>query len=170
MPQINIDGKSYDVYADVAQADEYLGGSISEAATAWRAADADTKGRGLVSATRWLDSMTWKEGYATFAQRVAVEAIVNACILLAAGLVADPDLRTTISQTAAKRLKAGSVEIEYFRGSSVEISTPFPAEIMALLRPYLEGAGAAGRFGGVMSSGTCRPDAFTNEYDYSRGI
>ena len=187
MAQVTIDGNTYDTYADVATADEYLGGSISPNATAWRGADADTKSRGLVSATRWLDEQNWlgqktdpdqplqwpRTGVDGVDPNTVPQAIMDACILLAAGLVADPEMRSTISQTATKRMKAGSVEIEYFRGQTVQIQTPFPADIMALIKPYLgdssDGTGA-GRFGGSKSFGTDRQDALKDRFDYSWGI
>lgn len=177
MATVTIGGETYQTYADVAEADAYYNGSITAVAAAWRAADADTKARGLVSATRWIDSIPadqWKPGYTTFAERLAVPAIVQACIILAGGLVSDPDMRSSFTQVGTRRLKAGSVEIEYFRGASVQVTTPFPTDIMLLLKPYL-GAGdsdgtSAGGFGGSKSFGTDREDALKDGFDYTWGI
>jgi hypothetical protein len=78
-------------------------------------------------------------------------------------LLIDPALQVTSSTGGigeTKRLKAGSVEIEYFRGASTMTSTlmtllPFPKSILDILRPYLSGQSYTTGFGFAQVFGTC---------------
>lgn len=174
METVTINGTDYLSYASVAQADEYLNASIY--ATDWQdETDDDVKGRALVSATRWIDSIAWKgekadpdqlnewprTGIDDVEPYVAPNAIVNATIELANLLYTTPDLQATLSDVSAKRLKAGSVEIEYFRGTTVQTITPFPTQIMNMIRQYLASQGSL--LGGAVTYGTdhCSPRART---------
>lgn len=167
MATVTISGKTYTVYGDVAAADEYLGGSVT--ADAWRAADADTKARSLVSAARWIDAQSWVEAFDTFAKREAEPAFVNASFELAAGFAGDADFQTSFAAVQAKRIKAGSVEIENFRGSTVQVSSVFPTAIMAMIGKWLAGRGGAG-FAGSVSFGTCRETNLDQPYDFRDGL
>ncbi|RVC47591.1 hypothetical protein EN781_00195 [Mesorhizobium sp. M4A.F.Ca.ET.090.04.2.1] len=166
MPTVTIGGNTYTTYSTVTDADIYLGGSTT--ADAWRAADADTKARGLVSATRWIDEQSWVDAYSTFDLRLANPAFINACIELAALLVDDADFRTTFGQVQQKRIKAGSVEIENFRGTTVQTDTAFPSNVMLLIGQYLAGSEPA--FGGAITFGTCRETTLDEGYGFNRGI
>lgn len=168
MAQVTIGGNNYDVYANVADADEYFAGAID--ADAWRESDADTKARALVTATRWIDAQCWKEPKPD--PTAPVEPFIQACIVLAGMLTADPSLYSTMSGATAsntgalKRMKAGSVELEYF-GTTNGLTMlgsgnrPFPDNVMAMLGSLLcEPEGGAFGIGGAASFDTCRPSYF----------
>lgn len=174
--QISIGEVGYWSYANVNEADEYLNATIS--ATVWRAeTDEEQKARALISATRWIDTLefigeksqpdqalqwprTGIEGVDEYIEPIEVD---YATIELANMLLIDPALQTTLSTVGiseTKRLKAGSVEIEYFRGSTTLSSNlvtllPFPKSILDILRPYLSGQLFAGGFGLAQAFGTC---------------
>ena len=180
---VTIDAVAYDTYANVATADLRLNASITSQAVAWRAATDDTKARALVEATRWLDEQSWKGTKTDEAQELAwprddvgvdgvtdgvvPDGIINGSIELAALFVADADLKSNLEQSATKRLKAGSVEIEYFRGSKVQTKTAFPKSIMPYVKPLLA---SSSRPAGFIAYGTDRETAFEYDYGHNEGI
>lgn len=175
MPQITITGKTYEVYVTVDQVDEYANGSLN--ASAWEALLADDKGRAIVMATRWIDSQCWQGVKVDESQPLAWPRIINevtvpipeqAAILLAILTAANPELPDQMTGNVevsadggTKRLKAGSVEIEYFRNLSFIIYgggsvSPFPRSVMSLLGAYLCSATGSGLgFAGSLAYGTC---------------
>ncbi len=183
MAEVTINSEEYNSYSTVAAADTYLNASLGAAADAWRAADADTKGRGLVTATRWLDGQTWlgeptdpdqdfafpRTGIDGLEDDETPDELVQASQELAAALVEDPDLRTTLSETKLQSMSAGSVSLTYFRGESVEVSTPFPSIIMDLIGQWLTTTGIAGGLG-VYTSGTCAENPLNDPYGFNEGM
>lgn len=185
MPTVTIGTNEYEVYADVATADEWLAGDIS--AEPWRAADDDTKARSLVTSTRWIDSQQWKGAKVDENQPLAwprviegtdpvatLAVVTNASILLASMLVANPALFEQTTGTGAeetKRLKAGSVEIEYFRNLSSfrSRSRIFPPAIFAALSQWLLGADSK-MVAGSQSYDTCRESRFKYPYGFTQGF
>lgn len=182
MATVTIDGNDYQVYADIDAADERLNADI--AADDWRDADADTKARALVTSTRWIDSVCWIDTYDTFEKRLAEPKFVNASIDLASLLVSNPTLMRDMTGGGAvttdggtKRLKAGSVEIEYFYKFSALYSSggtgnPFPPGIMALLGAWLcEDTSSGASVAGSWSSGTCYPSRFKrDQFGFYEGL
>lgn len=172
-------GDFYDVYANVDDADTYLAGSAT--AASWRAlTDPDDKARFLVTATRTLDRQCWKGTKTDSAQPLAwprsgtgvdgveddvvPQAIINASIELAAGLVDDTAVVTSQNtESAIQSLKAGSAAITFFRGTGGTASR-FSFNIMELIKPYACDT-AIGV--GVRSSGTDRESVTGNDYGYS---
>lgn len=159
MQTVTISTIDFDAYATVSQADNYLLASIDFAT--WDANTDDAKGRFLVLATRLLDAQTWLAAYDTQAEREVVTDIVNASILIANELSSGNTaiLGFGAAEAENKRLKAGSVEIENFRSFNSPSftgskSTDFPAGILALLRPYLQGATFAAFAASFGTSGT----------------
>lgn len=139
MDTVTIGSATYDVYADVSVADMYLDAAIH--AETWWTLDTDTKARALVTATRTLDRQTWLEDYSTQALREDIDNIINASIELALSLAEGSDVQN--QQTTAervKRLQAGSVSIENFRG--IDNPTRFPQIVQELLRGYLGSDGS----------------------------
>lgn len=177
-PTVTIGGTNYDVYADQATADEYLAASIG--ASAWRDADNDTKAMGLVSATRALDRQAWigektdpdqtldwpRTGIDDVDPDTVPDLIVQACIELAAVFVADPEFMSTVTATVARRLKAGSVEIENFRQFGVV--PRWPQLIRDLVGQWFAGQGDLAA--GSEAYGTCGKSAFRRGYPFSRGF
>lgn len=136
MDTVTIGTTTYDSYSSQANADTYLAASIW--ATDWNAPAADnTKGAALVTATRWMDEATWDTAYNTQALRFAEAPIVQACQELAALLVGDANLRSSMLEPQIRSMKADTVQLQYFRPADVQISTFFPTRVMALLAPYL---------------------------------
>lgn len=172
---VEINGNTYDVYVSVADVDAYANGSLT--ADAWQAMVADDKARVLVSVTRWIDSQCWQgekidplqplEWPRTIGDITVIElAATQLAILLAANPeLADQSMGLTVvaADGGTKRLKAGSVEIEYFRKLNFSIYnngsvSPFPVGIMGLIGSWLCGKGAsAWGMSGSTAYGTCYP-------------
>ena len=143
METVTIASTSFDTYATIVQADDYLLASIDFAA--WDANEDDAKSRFLVSATRLLDRQSWQSDYNTQAERESITDIVNASILLANEFSNGNTalLGFGASEAEVKRLKAGSVETENFRSFNSKSftgskTTDFPDAILAMLKPYLK--------------------------------
>jgi len=177
---VSVGGTEYDVYAAIADANSYLEAEVSAAATKWRSAsltDNDTKARALVSATRLIDRQSWPgsktdgdyqtlewprkgTGITGVDQDVIPQQIIDACILLAAEINNGSKVTsesTTDSRT--KRLKAGSVEKEFFR--ELDGGTRFPTAIEELLRGLRGGVGLSG----VVATGTDTCSDFRDRYE-----
>lgn len=183
MKTVSIQGDDYAVYADVSDGDLYYNGAISAEATAWRGADEDDKARGLVTATRFIDAQNWKGEKTGGASQE--NAFPRTGLTYPGGEEVDPDtippevgttaimlagwfIEGTAAQNAAnaasgtRRLKAGSVEIEYFRSFSSSGlgggGTPFPPFFLNLLGSWLAGMGVGNS--GSRAFGTCGKTAF----------
>lgn len=172
---VAINGTDYDVYVSVADVDVYADGSLT--ADEWQALVADDKARVLVSVTRWIDSQCWKGEKLDPLQPLAwprtvgdIATIELAVTQLAVLLAANPELADQSMGLVAvsadggiKRLKAGSVELEYFRALNFTVYgsgavSPFPAGIMNLIGSWLCGKGSSGYgLSGSKSFGTCEP-------------
>lgn len=177
MATVTISGVDYDTYASVADGDAYFAADIN--GDTWRIADAETKARALVTATRWIDAQCWQGDKLdplqplAFPRTIGSEAaIAQASIMLAGLLVVDPALWDTLSGATVaadggtKRLKAGSVEIEYFRKLNFSVWSSgavgiFPRNIMAMIGEWLCAATGGGMgLAGAVSFDTCRPTGF----------
>lgn len=182
MPQVTIGDDLYEVYVSVEDVDTYANGSLN--ASAWDALVPDDKARAVVSVTRWIDSQCWKGDKLDPAQPLEwprtvgdITAIVLAATQLSILLAANPDLMnqmtgaTVAADGGTKRLKAGSVEIEYFRklnffiyGGSLD---PFPRNIMSLIGAWLcDRGGSAWGSSGSAAFGTCEPSRTGNHDRY----
>jgi hypothetical protein len=193
MPQITIGSTVYETYVTVAAVDEYANGSLN--AAAWEALIADDKGRAIVMATRWLDSECWQGAKVDESQPLAwprviagvtiIEPVERAAILLAILTASNPELPDQMSGNVessadggTKRLKAGSVEVEYFRNLSFIVygngsMSPFPRSVMSLLGAYLCAALGSGLGNaGSIAYGTCTPSTigYRNKFGVNRGL
>lgn len=135
MPLIPIDAQSFGSFADVAFADNYLLGDVARAA-AWAAiADANTKARGLVSATRMLQRLGWCVDPAPDPAAAMAEIPVplsEVTAMLAADLLAKPKLFADASGNSnVKSVKAGSAQVEFF--SPAEGAPPIPMALWTML-------------------------------------
>lgn len=175
MASVTISTKSYFSYASLAQADLYLNASV--AAEDWQSEDTsdDLKGRGLVTGTRWINSVSWAgepddpstgNAFPRKGQDIPT-AIINATIELANLLITDPELQSDLADPSIKRLKAGSVEIEYTSGALANTQVPFPKFIMDMVRPYL-GDTSIGNSGGAKAFGVHYQSKFLWPYSYTR--
>lgn len=176
---VTIGPKSYQSYATIAQADNYLAADFN--ASAWQAGeDDDAKGRALVSATRVLERQSWIGDKAESDQDLAwprtgtgidgVEDdeipadIVSASIELANIIFTGTDVANTTQEQSTKRQKAGSVEIEYFR--SFDDPSRFPRTVQELISKYLAGSG----YSGVITSGTDSCSTFDTNFAPTRAL
>ena len=136
MATVTISGTDYTVYADVATADAYLQAE-RQFSTSWAAATDDQKAASLVSATRYIDRQTWQSAYDTVAERQASQAFIDATCILAALVNLDTEaLSASNTFNDKKRVKAGSVEVEYMRLPSSS-ATLMPTVVHALIGGYL---------------------------------
>jgi len=156
MPQVSINGIEAFSYADVDYANDYL--VFDPSFAQWQALSDDDKARYLVSATRFLDTLDWSEAYSTQELREAQSRIVQATVILAA-LISRGEadfVQTGTTSTGIKRLKAGSVEQEFFSSSSTTTigNGQLPAQLWALLKDFLGGSSSSNLAVGFLSFGT----------------
>lgn len=175
---VTIGTDEYDAYVAVEDVDSYANGSLT--ASAWDSLIPDDKARAIVTATRWIDSVCWKGEKIDPSQPLEwprtvgnLRNIEQAAIVLAVLVAADPEVAdksmglVVEAGAGVKRLKAGSVELEYFREMNFQVYKgrvdPFPAGVMRLVSAY-----TCAKRGGVWGSagstawGTCR-DSVTGE-------
>ena len=179
MATVTIAGNSYDTYRSLAETETYLEAQIE--AAAWQAStDDNQKGRGIVTATRFIDRQEWQgektdpaQAHAfprtglTYADGSEVPSdavpteVLDAESELASMLVDGTDVQN-VSNPAEKMiqsLKAGSTAISYFRGDA-GLGQRFPQIVHELLGRWLAGAGA-GLVG--IATGTDGEDAFASD-------
>ena len=156
MGTTTIDAVDYDTFGTVALATSYLGGSLSPAAVAWRAAVTDTKGRGLVEATRLLlDEGLEVEG-ADLTTSNAPTNVLRAAYEFAALLVKSPALAAAANQSKnISSVGAGSATVSFF---GPEEGGRFPSTVERLIGPYRPVGDAV--IGGSYSSGTGEESGF----------
>ncbi|MFL6864124.1 MAG: hypothetical protein ACJ8DZ_14105 [Allosphingosinicella sp.] len=129
MAKVDIGDETYDAFASLEFADVFLGGDIMRAGP-WSTKDDDAKGRGLVSATRSMLQLPWKDGTPSLDDPPPVVTEVNA--MLAADMVAKPSLFADASSNSnVKVAKAGSAQVEFFQ--AVEDAPPIPMALWTML-------------------------------------
>lgn len=101
--------------------------------------------------------------------------IVEASLELALALYLDPTLegQTSTAQTAVKRAKGGSAEVEFFAPGAFVSITRFPPEVQELIAPFLAGSsdGAAPEVGGSEAfGGGCSQFDDCDSYGITRGF
>lgn len=185
---IIIGSNGYDVYADLATANEYL--EAESWATDWRdEADDDVKGRALVTATRTLDKLQWpgtktdddqilqwpRTGTGASTDLVPDEytipqRIIDAACVLAALILSGVDItgKPSTQSGAVKSQSAGSVSITYFRDVD-DSGTRLPLAAWELVSPILAGASGSA-VGGARSFGTSECSDFATDYTPSHGL
>lgn len=185
MATITISGTDFTVYSDVATADAYFLGSTQYAT--WAAYTADQKARGLVSASRLLDRQTWTGTLTAISPesglawpRTSVtdcygdavdsetipDAVIEASQLLALYILGSDTFETSSStEDRTKRLKADTVEIEYFRANESD-STKYPLPVMELIGCFLSGSTT---IAGSLSYGV-DGTALDNTFEVSEGF
>ncbi len=185
MPVENIDGVDFEVYRTAEEIDEYALGSVGDNADAWRLAEDEDKKRAAVSATRLLDRQIWQgekaassdvgafprtgltypDGSEVPSDIVPTE-LLDADAEIAMALIAGAAVQNDGFNATARRLKAGSVEIENFRSTGP--GPRFPVVVMELVGRWLGGANGTG-FGGSLSTGVDGCSDFRRGYGVSRG-
>jgi hypothetical protein len=133
--KVTIGATEYNVFADVAFADAFLAADIGRAPV-WEVLTVDgMKERALVSATRALARLDWKDGVPSVDAPPLV--VSEATAILAADMIAAPKLADDLSAGSASNVKsvgAGPARVEFFR--PVE-GRSMPVAVFALLRPLL---------------------------------
>lgn len=136
-------------------ANDYLAARLG--AEPWAAAGEDTREKALVTASRYFDGLKWKGKKTVASQPLAwprtgvvlsdgtpVDStyyplpVTLASYELAFQLLLNPTLLTNVQQGGpgnVKRLKAGSAEIEFFKGTPL---TVLPAGLLMQLEEYLD--------------------------------
>ena len=167
MKTIDIGADSYLAYADVEDADTYLGAAF-HAGTDWSGASETSKGQALVTATRILDRQRWADAYDTQAEREVVGDIVNASIEMALSLIQGSDVQTAQSTgQALQSIRAGSVALTYFRGAEGKPHR-FPTIVNELLRDYL--AGADFSIGMTATGADGPPSTTADDFGHTEGL
>lgn len=183
MGTVTVDGNTITIYGDLAGAKAYCAGIIGPSGDAWRALLDNEKSRSLVSARYYLDRQAWQGSRTDPAQAldwpredvvyadstpvpsdsVPVE-VIDAEYELAVMLVADASTYTAAdSGTNTKMLKAGPLEIEYFKPTTGR-ATKLPQVIMDLVGEFL--ASAVAVTGGIVSGNTDDDgDPITSSFD-----
>lgn len=172
MSIITINGVGYNSYATVDEADAYLGASINY--QIWNDLDTDTKGRFLVSASRFLDGLPWKESCLPLSDSAGGN--INIATILIAEQLALGNVGITggsVPEEDIKRYKAGSVELEYqakpwFISSAQNPYAFMPRSIFNMIKNCLNGVGFT--LGGSTSFGTSQsagPSNYNGDYSLS---
>lgn len=186
MGTVDIGAEEFTVYSleddALDEADIYFTGSLH--ADTWRSATDDEKARALVTASRLLDRQTWVGDVAVAGQALAwprsgtgitgVEddaiptKVVHAAFELALALL-DGSAVQTEGNTSQKieSLRAGSVQITYFRGAEGGPNR-FPQITHELLFGFL--AGSTSALAGILVSGVDGESVTGKAYGYTRGF
>jgi hypothetical protein len=193
-PTTTINGNDYNLYVDPSDAVVYLAAAIGSAAVAWSGATNLVKDQSLVAATRWLDAghwqgqmtdsanpLQWPRTGLTYPNGQAVDAnslpqaLQNACCELAAQMVDNPDLRDQLQDPTPRTLRAGSVDIEFFRppgviygAKDVQVLSFFPTVVMNLVGFWLGGGPAS--TSPVRTKGTHRKSPLDDDFGFIHGI
>jgi hypothetical protein len=177
------DGNSYN---DLDELATRLDDSIRSAAR-WADADPDDQTRAAITSTQMLDAMIWEgtptddpptqtlafprdgltDKYGTLlADGTTPEEIKQAHALLSDEVLANPDLEAMVSTAAAalaKRVKAGSAEVELFAPGAFVPVTRLPARIQDLINAFLGSGPDDGSISGSESFGTGEESEFDDE-------
>lgn len=130
MAEITLGTNTYDSFASVEYADEYLAADMVRGPI-WEALDDNGKKRALITATRKMLTLPWC-GTAPDPTVDQDEPIPSVTAMLAADLAANPDLAADASGNSnIKRAKAGSAEVEFF--SPVDGLPPLPSSLWGIL-------------------------------------
>lgn len=177
-PQVTITAVAYNSYVNVADADAYFAASVNFAT--WSALTADAKGRAIISAVRFLDRMKW-QGQKTdptnalewprsglsYPDGTPVDPatlptrLVQATCELSVAIVNDPSIiGAPGTGSNIERVKAGSVEVDFFRPTIGTIyDTRLPLIVMDLIGFWLAGFGDDAGVGPT-ATGTCQDRLF----------
>jgi Putative DnaT-like ssDNA binding protein len=170
-------------YINVVDADTYFEHAIH--AASWVNAEVSVKESALVTATRTLDRQNWKgEKYQDAPTQVldfprsgltdsegnpvdetaVPQEILDATCELGLALIEDNDLQDNANTGSnIKKLKAGSAEIEYIRGTR---GTRFPVIINELIGPWLSGTSS---YSGPFIGGADNETSFSGPFNLTRG-
>lgn len=155
MGNVTIGAYSYDVYGSTAGLAEYANGDpdFGPAYTAAVDSDPDQVARAHVASSRLLARQPFADA-ANAVPATAAGDVVTACYELTLAALVDAAAIQDVAPSNVKRIEAKGVATEFF-APSVTTGARFPARVLALLGPLLEGAiGSDGEVtGGMFVSG-----------------
>lgn len=162
MPTVIISGVTHQTYAGDAEAKSYFNTRVG--GSAWDALDVVDRRRALVTATRFLDRLSWagtrtdsaqalawpRAGVTDHEARAVSDAAIPAqvtygCCELALALLQDSTILTSAAGTSQqqKRVKASTVEVEFFRASgALARGTRMPTAAHEWVQEFLVPAGS----------------------------
>lgn len=160
---VTIGSYTYTAYSSVLIADEFLAADPIVGPVWALLADEDAKGPHIVSATRLLDSLIWRgvmteldqlnqwprssTGISSVIDDEIPDPIQWATNILAGLSATGVDiLNFTTTANLQKRIKAGSVEVENFKGEAA--TYPYPLPVWRLISPYLRGSDSSAAISG----------------------
>ena len=163
MPMIEFNENEYFSYASIEEADEYIG--PSEYGSVWNLLTNDQKASYLIQATRFLNSLPWKEECGlTQEERETRANIVQACMEIAGRLAGGETeiINGGSAEGGVQTLKAGSAQISYFQkktwkfgiGPSGSLVQGLPSSIANLIIGCLDMVNPTG-VGRARAFGTC---------------
>lgn len=171
MATVIIDGVTYETYADVATADNYLAADFS-LNSVWTALTTDQKGQALVTSTRIINRQNWQgepnpapgsilvwpRTGVKFADGTAVpsdsipQQIIDGSILLAALIAQTPQIAGQANTGSnIESVRAGSVQVDFFRPTT---GTQFPTQVQQLWGQFLESGSQSSIGSGSVAFGT----------------
>lgn len=171
MAVITINGNDYFSYSSVADADIYLATFYNSAA--WFLLDDETKGKHLVAATNWLNSLPWKDECSPQSVRETNLGVITATQLVANSIANGETsfLGGSVPEPGIKELGAGSAKIVY-QSTYSSFYAPtrlsgIPLFIRSLIAGCLGSLGASG-FGGAISYDTDNPSKAKEPWNFTR--
>lgn len=153
---------AYEAYADVAEADIYLGAKFNS--STWFDLSEEAKGQALITASRMFDRTCWLgdptgisgqvlawprtgTGVEGVDENTVPQDIIDGAVELAFALATGSSVETNATPGAQglQIIKAGSVMLQYFRGAESQNAQNdrFPLPVMELVKSYLCGAGVS---------------------------
>lgn len=175
MATITFNGNEYFSYASIEEADTYIG--PTEYGAVWNILTSDQKAGYLIQATRFLDSLPWKEECGSTQElRLLNPNIVQACMEIAARLAnGETDIiNGGTAEGGVQTLKAGSAQISYFQrrswkfgiGAVGALITGLPSAVASLIIDCIDAPNPTG-VGRAKSFGTCYPSTLNKSWDLS---
>jgi hypothetical protein len=178
---VTVDGVVFDAYRSLADTDAYLTAHVQ--AAAWLALSDDARGRAVVTATRQLDRLRWagertaddqahawpRTGLSDVADDETPTEVLDAESELALLLGLGQDVTAgSLAASRKKRVKAGSVEVEYDLAAQ-RTAARFPPVVTELVGRWLGGTSAL-LAGGAIATGTDGCSAFEQPIGLTRGL
>lgn len=161
-------GATGTIYGSLAQALIYLDTHLGDEYEAFIALAANDRKRAQIAARRYLDTLDWADDYDTFAERDAYQADATlpgdagypfraASYLLAALAADDPDVLSVGAQSEQQQVTSVSIagaSLSLTAGARFgELSTKLPADILAMLSPYLDDSVASSALSAIGGRG-----------------
>lgn len=166
MPSVMLSGVEFPTFAGLTTADEYLMADARYAVT-WPVKTDEERSRLLVSATRAMQALRWRDDVDVDPEGSPPAVFGPACILFAAEGLVNPGVfsaRDTGAPVLESSAKAGPVETSKKFGA-VKAALPVPNAVHRLIASYLAGAGV--RVGTGVFRGGSKPAQLSDDFGYT---